>query len=370
MSHIAHLTTVHRPFDTRVFQKECRSLAQAGYRVTLLAPHAMREVVDGVEILPVPRFKRRLARMTWGTWAAYLFARSQYADLYHFHDPELLPVGILLELTTPAPVIYDVHENHPHKIWAREWLPNPLRRIASGSVRGLEGIAAVLLHGFVAATENIAVRFPPTKTRVVKNYPLLSMMDLASATRREHAGNYTLIYTGGLTNHRGITQIVQAMDYVNTTGARLTLLGRVIDQRTANEVRGMTGYERVDYYGHVSYTTMYGYLNAAAVGLVCNQPKHDYQLAQPNKLFEYMSAGLPVIASDFPLWREIVEGNACGVVVDPTDPRKIGEAIDYLLDRPDMRETMGENARNAVRERYNWQRESQKLLDLYREVIG
>jgi glycosyltransferase involved in cell wall biosynthesis len=146
-------------------------------------------------------------------------------------------------------------------------------------------------------------------------------------------------------------------------------LGKIFDPQLADEVRLLPGYDKVDYHGHVPYETMYDHLNSAAVGLVCNQPVHDYHLAQPNKLFEYMSAGLPVIASDFQLWKKVVEGNACGLTVDPTDPQKIATAIDYLLGRPDLREEMGENARRAVLEHYNWKQESQKLFDLYREVI-
>jgi glycosyltransferase involved in cell wall biosynthesis len=91
--------------------------------------------------------------------------------------------------------------------------------------------------------------------------------------------------------------------------------------------------------------------------------------AQPNKMFEYMSAGLPLIASDFPLWREIVEGNDCGVCVDPADPAAIAEAIDRLVENPDLARRMGENGQRAVHERYNWAIEEKKLLALYDTVL-
>lgn len=372
MLHIVHLTTVHRPFDTRIFQKECRTLAQSGYRVSLIAPHTTQESVDGVEIIPIPYFKRRLARMarmTWGIWAVYSTTRRLQADLYHFHDPELMPVGILLKLTTRARVIYDVHENYPTNMSAKEWLPRPVRGLASWGVARFESITATSVDGIVAATEYIAARFPPTKTQVVRNYPLLSMTTEPAGDQRTSEGNCTLIYTGGLTNHRGIYQIVQALEYIETPQAKLILLGGHVDRETAQAVQQMPGWSRVDYHGQVPYETMYHYLHSSAVGLVCNQPVHLYDLAQPNKLFEYMSAGLPVIASRFDLWREIVEGNECGVTVDPTSPEQIAEAIDYLLGQPNMRRAMGENAQRAIREKYNWKRESLRLLDLYREVL-
>lgn len=370
MPHIVHLTTVHLPFDTRIFQKECRSLAQAGYRVSLIAPHTNRETVDGVEIIPVPRFTGRLERMSKGTWAVYRLARRLDADLYHFHDPELMPVGMLLRLTTRACVVYDVHENYPANMQSKEWLPRPLRNLASWGVELTEKVTAALADGIVTATEPIAARFSPAKTQVIKNYPLPAMMALSPAEQCKYKNNYTLIYTGGFTDHRGIHQIVQALEHVQTPQARLTLLGRAIHPYVEEAVQGLPGYRRVDYLGHVPFETMYHHLNTAAIGLVCNQPRHGYDLALPNKLFEYLSAGLPVIASHFDSWQEIVEGNQCGITVDPTDPAEIAQAIDTLLGQPELRRTMGENARQAAGEKYNWEHESQKLLNLYQEVLG
>jgi glycosyltransferase involved in cell wall biosynthesis len=195
------------------------------------------------------------------------------------------------------------------------------------------------------------------------------MMALSPDDQRAYEGNYTLIYTGGFTDYRGLYEIVQALDHVKTPQARLTLLGRTIHPHTAQVIQSTPGYRRVDYLDHVPFETMYHHLNSAAVGLVCNQPRHGYDLAQPNKLFEYMSAGLPVIASHFELWKEIVEGNECGMTVDPTDPRQIAEAIDYLLAHPELRRTMGANARRAVQERYNWEHEGRKLVDFYHRIL-
>ncbi|MBD3768073.1 MAG: glycosyltransferase, partial [Gammaproteobacteria bacterium] len=105
-------------------------------------------------------------------------------------------------------------------------------------------------------------------------------------------------------------------------------------------------------------------------GLVTFLPAPNHIDAQPNKMFEYMSAGLPIITSIFPLWREIVEGNQCGLCVDPLDPQAIGEAIQYLIDNPVEAEQMGKNGRQAVEQKYNWTIEEQKLLDLYAGLTG
>ena len=367
MYHIVHVTTVHRPFDTRIFQKECRTLAQQGYRVSLIAAHDRHEERAGVALIPLPHHTSRFARMTVGIWNACRLAWQLEADLYHFHDPELLPVGIALKLTTTACVIYDVHENHSRKVKAREWLPTPLKGAASRLISGLERIAARLVDGIVAATDQIAAQFPAGKTIVAKNYPWLASLQPAVPEKRE---DRMLIYTGGLSNHRGIQQIVEALPHVKTPQVRLLLLGRVVDRQAKETVTHLPGFAFVDFVGQVPYAQVYRYLAQATIGLVCNQPRHDYALAQPNKLFEYMSAGLPVIASNFALWKKVVEGNQCGLTVDPTSPTEIAQAIDYLLARPELRRRMGENGRKAVQNQYNWDQESEKLLALYRRILG
>src|SRR5580704_6176866 len=95
---VVHLTSVRGPRDMRVFYKECRSLVRAGYAVTLIAPGTEEQLVDGVSIHAVPRLKSRLFRMTLTAWRVYQKALRQAADVYHFHDPELVPLGLLLRL--------------------------------------------------------------------------------------------------------------------------------------------------------------------------------------------------------------------------------------------------------------------------------
>jgi glycosyltransferase involved in cell wall biosynthesis len=290
--------------------------------------------------------------------------------LYHFHDPELLPIGVLLKLTTGARVIYDVHENHAQKILSREWLPRPLRRVASLGARLAEVASVPFFDGIVPVTEDIAAQFSHPRTVIVKNYPLLEKLTHEGSDQQGQRDESALLYTGGLTRHRGAAQIIQAMAFVQTSRAELIILGRSEDPESEARMRAFPGFRRVDYRGAVPFEEVYHQMRSSAIGLVCNQPGYDYELAQPNKLFEYMSAGLPVIASDFDLWREVVEGNNCGVTVDPTSPQDIANAVDYLLTRPDLRRQMGENGRRAVLESYNWRTESQKLLRLYEELLN
>ena len=382
-AHVVHVTTVHGPFDTRIFHKECRALADAGYHVSLIASHDKSEVRSGVEMVPLPRYANRLLRILLGPWQVYQTAYRQRAKLYHIHDPELLLVALLLKWTAEARIVYDVHEHHAKKMLAREWIAKPFRWIASAGVFLIERSTVPFFDALVCVTEHIAAIFPNAGTYVVKNYPPLEVtapksqgsgQSVYQRTEPENGkdvqqSDWKIIYTGGWTDHRGIYQIVQALEFVQTPNLTLTLLGKCIDPHVQEQAKRLPGWDRVDYLGLVSYEEVRVHMSAASIGLVCNQPSHDYDKAQPNKLFEYMAAGLPVIASHFPLWKEIVEGRQCGVTVDPTDPVKIAEAIDYLIANPEILRNMGENGRIAAATTYNWRIEKEKLLDLYKELL-
>lgn len=369
---ICIFTTVHSPFDTRIFHKQAKTLVQAGYDVVVIARHHRDEVVDGVKVVALPKPENRLQRMVGLTWRAFRLALCQRADIYHFHDPELLPIGALLKLFTRNKVIYDVHENYPLVIRTKPWLPSILRGLIADAFDGFERFIVRFLDGIVAATDGIGHRFPEQKTTVVRNYPLLTYMECTRPGRKEgaHQEEHILIYTGGLADSRGIYELVKALEFIGGKHqVRLRLLGKFVDEGFERQIRSLKGFARVDFPGWVPYDEVFLYLQRADIGLVVLHPATNYVDALPTKLFEYMSAGLPVIASYFPLWREIVEGNRCGIVVNPLDLKDIAGAIEYLLERPELRREMGENGRRAVQEKYNWEVEARNLAALYKKLL-
>ena len=108
-------------------------------------------------------------------------------------------------------------------------------------------------------------------------------------------------------------------------------------------------------------------LSQVKAGLVTLHPTPKYQTALPVKMFEYMIAEVPVIASNFPYWSDIVNDAGCGICVDPMKPEEIRGAVDYICRHPDIAREMGRNGREKVLEKYNWDREKEKLFALYRE---
>ena len=361
------LTSVHQPFDVRIFHKQAKTLSKAGYDVTLIAQHKQNETMDGVKIIGLPKHHSRFDRMTRTSFGIFRLALKQKADIYHFHDPELIPIGIILKLLGKK-VIYDVHEDLPEQILSKYYIPSWQRKPLAAFLKLAEPLASKVFDYIITATDNIQEKFnKPGKVIVIRNFPILDLNRNINRNIKHTRYNLKMIYAGGLTEVRGIAQIVLALEYVNNN-VELILLGEFAPKEYVNKVRRLKGFGKVRYLGKVPFEEVPKYYSSADIGIVCFLPERNHIKAMPNKLFEYMAAELPVIASDFPLWREIIDDAGCGICVDPTDPKKIAEAILFLSNNPKVRKQMGENERKAVLEKYNWERESKKLLTVYEKL--
>ncbi|MEE9208398.1 MAG: glycosyltransferase family 4 protein [Gemmatimonadota bacterium] len=366
---VVHLTSVHPPFDTRIFEKECRSLAEAGYDTVLVAPHEKPEVVRGVRIRPVPHGSSRWNRVTRVTRAVYRAALEEDGDLYHFHDPELLPAGLALKRLGKR-VVYDVHEDMPRNILSKYWIPRATRRPISYLTESLEGRAARVLDAIVAATPPIARRFSSGRTVTVMNFPRLEENELVEPLDYE-SRPLEFAYVGSLSAVRGAREMVQAIGALSGhPSARLVIAGRFYPPALADELAACPGWDRTDALGWCERSQLAGVLNRARAGLATLHPTESFVESYPTKLFEYMSFGVPVIASDFPIWRNIVLGAGAGLVVDPTSPEAIADALAWILEHPREAAEMGKRGRAAAYAKYDWTSQARILLALYEELLG
>lgn len=368
MKTVVHLTSVHNRYDTRIFLKMCRSLIAADYDVTLIVADGRgMEEREGVHIVDVGRSKGRLDRMLGATRRVLTQALKLDADIYHLHDPELLPTGLALKRRGKR-VVFDAHEDLPQQILSKAYLHKTTRRILSWSAGSFERFACRRLDGVVAATPTIRDKFKRMGISCVdiNNFPMLGELDCDIPWEQKAM---EVCYVGSIFASRGIKEMVSAMALAKTN-VRLVLGGNFTEQHLRAEVERMKGWEAVDQLGFLSRSQVRDVLLRSIGGLVTLHPTPAYLDALPVKMFEYMSAGLPVIASDFPLWREIIAGSACGICVDPLDPSAIAVAIDRLVENPDLAREMGANGRRAVYERYNWNVEEKKLISLYGELLS
>lgn len=365
---VSHLTSVHTRYDTRIFLKECTSLAIHGFNVSLVVADGKKnEKKYGVDIFDVGVSKGRLDRVRNASNRIFQKAIELNADIYHLHDPELIPIGLKLKKLGKK-VIFDAHEDLPNQILSKHYISPLVRKPLSTIVRIIESRACSRLDAIVAATPFIRDKFIKINKNTVdiNNYPKLQEFNnLSTDNKREGQ----VCYIGGIADVRGIVEIVQAMELTNNKSS-LKVAGSFIDKSLEPKVKAMTGWEKTDYLGFVGREEIKKTLSESIAGLVTLHPTLSYIDSLPVKMFEYMSAGIPVIASDFPLWRSIIDAAQCGICVDPLEPQEIADAIDYLVDNPDRATNMGKNGRIAVLEKYNWTIEEKKLFKLYDELLG
>jgi len=359
---VVHVSTLHGAGDTRIVQKECRSLMGAGYRVVLVIASPDDPGVPGLSVRRLPRAGSRLRRLALG-WRALRVALREHADLYHVHDPELIPMALALKLFGKR-VVYDAHEHLPRQVMSKYWIPAVLRGPVAWAAGRLEALADRFLDGIVVANASTAPRFRASHTALVENYARIPAGD---APPDLAARSNTVMYVGGLSEHRGLGKMVEALRLLARPDVRLLLIGPLESPSQPPDLHGLEG--QVELTGRLDLARVEALLRDARVGLSVLQPIPNYMSNYPTKLFEYMAARVPVIASDFPLYRDVVETAGCGLVVDPTSPAAIAEAIAYLLDHPDEAQAMADHGRTAALDRYSWDAAKRALLQLYEQIL-
>jgi glycosyltransferase involved in cell wall biosynthesis len=371
MARIVHLSSAHPRFDTRIFVKQCRSLASHGHEVALVVADGLgADCRDGIRIVDVGRPTGRRARMLHATRRVGRAALELDADVYQLHDPELLPIGVRLRLAGKR-VVFDAHEDVPTQLLDKPYLSPRAARLLSRAYSRFERAVLPRFDGMLAATplirDRLAAHHPLTVD--INNYPRIEEFAAAPGAGPGSPVRDRFCYVGSISAIRGVRELVRACALLRTP-ARLALAGNFAEPGLEAEVRAMPGWRRIDPLGHLDRPGVAAVMARAFAGLVTLLPTASYREALPVKMFEYMAAGIPVIASDFPLWREIVEGSGCGLCVDPRDPQAIAAAIDHLATHPRQAREMGANGRRAVLARYNWEREADKLLAFYADLLA
>lgn len=363
---VAHLTSAHPRHDIRIFVKECATLAAAEHEVYLIVADGLgAETRSGVTFIDVgAKSGGRLARMTDTVRKVKQAALELKPELVHFHDPELIPAALALK-KHGIKVVYDVHEDLPRQVLSKPWIPKLLRKPISATVEALEHYAVRRFDAVVAATPFIRERFERAGARKVIdvcNYPIVA--ELVRDTPW-HDRQDLVCYLGGITRIRGIEPIVAALPDADV---RLDLAGPWSEPGLKESLQTSEGWPWVNDLGVLDRTGVAAVLARCKVGLVTLFPTPNYVDALPIKLFEYMAAGMPAIASDFPLWRSIVEDAGCGLLVDPQDPAAIARAMRTLLSDQTRAHEMGESGKRAVLAKYSWEAEGRKLAGLYQTL--
>ena len=362
---IAHLSSVHPDGDTRIFHKMCVSLARNGADVHLVLAGVEPRTERDVRIHGVPKYHSRFRRAWTTVNDVYAKAIEIDADIYHIHDPELLRIGRKL-IKKGKSVIYDSHEDLPRQILSKQYLK--FRTLVSYASEFYENKIVGQLSGVIAATPTISKRFIEVNPNCidVNNFPLLDELALADSSENKPITSLALCYVGGISKARGIHELLE----VATDNREVILAGKFESAALEADVISHKNWKNIDYRGFVGREEVKEIYSSSLAGLVALHPVQNYLDALPVKMFEYMATGTAVIASNFPLWRSIVEESNCGLCVDPLKPEEISTALSYLANNRELATELGSNGRKAVLEKYNWSIEEAKLLDFYKSIIS
>lgn len=366
---VCHITSVHPLEDIRIFKKECVSLANNGFDVTLIGcgENAFETIKENVRLvslnIPVKnRFQRILKRAN----GVYKKAIEIDADIYHLHDPELILYGKYLKKKGKK-VIFDSHEDVPAQILSKKWIPSPFRKVFSLLYALFEKITLNKFDALVSVTPTLSdkLRKINPNTFQITNYPFLDEAVLSINPSLDNS----IVFAGGITSQWLHKEIIQAID--RTNNVTYNLAGGA-DKKYLEELKLLSGWSKVNFVGKIPFVQVNSFVCQSSVGMaLC-----DYS---PNvggktgslgntKLFEYMMAGIPVICTDFVLWKEIVEKNNCGICVNPHDIHQISRAIIELINNKDKSREMGLNGRKLVVEKYNWTTQEKILLKMYNKI--
>jgi glycosyltransferase involved in cell wall biosynthesis len=365
---ITHLTSVHNSNDTRIFYKECSTLAKK-YNVRLIGKAKNKQTNNGVEIIPFPHFRNRLIRILYAPFLMFYYAIKYKSQIYHIHDPELMITILLLKIFTKAKIVYDIHEDNYTGIINKTYIPTKLAKIVAYLFRFMEKHVVKIVDATVLA-ESYYKKIYPSGIEIL-NYQLL---DPKLAIERQHPSNeIQLLYTGSVSEERGALLHARIVDYVPNT--HITFVG-YCPKSVANKI-----YDSVYNINMITIIGVDEYIDRSAIidayasdkwlaGLAIFPSNYKAKEKRLTKFYEYMQAGLPIIASDFPGWKEVIEKSRCGICVNPDNEREISNTLNRLFLQKELFYELSQNGQAQSRQKYNWKNEELKLFKLYEDLLN
>jgi glycosyltransferase involved in cell wall biosynthesis len=373
---ICHITTVHPAYDARIFYRMCCGIARHGVSVVVVGPTWVR-TDSSVRMSPWNARigqARRLPRVLLALRAAL----AERADVYHFHDPELIPLGLALTALRPgSAVVYDVHEDYPSMMLEKYWLPRWTRGVMARGARVANWMAGRFLDGIVTADPGVERDFKAMtgkRTLVFYNFPVLDLFE--NVIGGHDKAKADLVYVGGMSARAGTFVLLDALTLLAGEGIRPTVRlcgytdgerGRVAVQQGIQSRR----LERqVEVQGRIPHSQVPDWIRSGRIGLVTLQAIDKFMKNIPSKMFEYWACGLPVVASALPPIGQFVVDGKNGLLFSPSSAEDLARAIRHLLERPDEVEAMGRHGKRLIHEVWNNDRQVDSLIRFYRHIVG
>ncbi len=369
MRKICHLTSAHPSNDVRVFHRECSSLAKAGYDVYLIAKGESR-IENNVKVVGLgEQVRGRIYRMLKFSKQVYQKGLEVDADVYHIHDPEMLPYALKLKKLGKR-VIFDSHENYSMQLASREYLPAIAKKIIGKIYHKYESYVVKRIDAVIVPCTfngNNIFEHKAKKTVFIANYPPLGDIEryTDNSIKKEPR---SFCYAGSIRYANGLTN---AINVVARTGAKFLLAGKFSSEDYKKELESMPGYNNVKYYGMIQYSDVMKLYQSSQVGYYVELPIGQNSAVDTfgMKIYEYMSLGLPIVVNDSRYARRVIDKYKCGIYVDPYNVDEISSALTYLFENPNVAFEMGCNGKKAVMNDFNWETQEKKLFELYSYLV-
>ena len=363
MRRVLHITTVHPRNDTRIFKKELISLSEYYDHADLLVADGKgnSNFNDRIDIYDLGRISNRLLiRIIINPIRALVFIlknQNKYS-LFHFHDPELIPVASIISIMGSKTVL-DIHESTHESILTKEKIPKILRSLISKIYSVVEQLfVRTTIKNIISATPHIHQRFKQIDNScIVQNYP--SLTDIKFIKKKSKSNNY--IYVGNINSRRGIYELIDSFNK-SDLDAKLYVVGEFSSKQYKKLCYSIAG-NKVEFLGPLDRKELKSILCYCSVGIIPFLPGPNHDNAVPNKLFEYMGWGLNVLASDLPMIRKIILTLKGGELVDFQNTTETIKKLKKIYKQDNI--AIGKMLSAEVWRKYNWSKEFENLLKTY-----
>jgi glycosyltransferase involved in cell wall biosynthesis len=360
---VAHLTSVHTRYDTRIFKKQCISLAKNHIVTLIVADGEGNERINNINILDIGKKNNKVKRAIISTLKIFKLSKNLNQDLYHIHDPELMWVGFILKTLYKKKVIFDSHEDVPRDIKEKKWINKYLRNIMAFIYTLIEKILLKRYSAIVTSTDFIKDRMLKVNPNSfsIKNFPIIDKN--RKFNPHKFSKEIIFCYVGSISVQRGIFEM---LELVSRLDCKLHLAGTFTDNETKFKAIEHDGWNKVIYHGYVDKQKMEQIYIESSCGLLLLHEIETFKTSLPVKLFEYMNFGLPILSSGNNDYNNIIKSAGCGFVADASLDSII-EKSQLIISDANILKEMSINGLNHV-SNYSWSNEELKLRGIYQNI--
>jgi len=371
MKKICHVLSGFFRDDTRIFWKQCCSLASEGYDVYILTNDGLPdEIKENIKIIACETYYKKRFQTILKAKSTFLKKALEIdADIYQLHGPELIPLGLALKKYNKI-IFYDAHEDLPQQILEKEWIPQIARKPLSILIEHYLKYSLSKFDELFTVTPHIVERLKKITNTVtmITNYPIVYENNFFSFEEYDKRGNI-LCFIGTVSSASNHENILEALS--NIDNVKYHIAGTFYPESYIKNLSNIKAWSKVQFFGRLSKEDLKLFLKRVSIGIVIFDYNRNlgYKIGTlgNNKLFEYMEAGLPIICTDFDLWKEIIDKYNCGIYVQPNDIEGIKNAICYLINNKKEAYEMGQNGRKAVLLEYNWETQEKEYLKIFKK---